>query len=454
MSLPIFSAYKYSGCRRLGVVPEHWTVVPCRAIVDHCVVKNEGGKIIEYLSLMANIGVIRYEEKGDIGNKKPDDLSKCKVVKKGDLVINSMNYGIGSYGLSSLDGVCSPVYIVLDPRDDIITERFSLRIFEEKEFQAFAQSFGNGILAHRSAIGWDDLKNIKVALPPLPEQAQIARFLDHETACIDALIEEQQRLIELLKEKRETVISHAVTKGLDPMVPTKVSGVGWLGEVPAHWTVSPLKFLVEEKVAGPYGASLTKAMYTSSGYRVYGQQQVILDDFSIGDYYISEEKFSEMQRYVIFPGDVLVSVMGTIGRVSVVPLEIQTGIINPRLVRYKFMQSRVAPEFVKILLMSLRYQSRLREESQGSTMEGLNMVILGDLPLVLPPLDTQRSIVAFVKNYDSSFNELVSQAASAVDFLQERRSALISAAVTGKVDVSGWRPPISEPYPELEEETV
>jgi type I restriction enzyme S subunit len=283
----------------------------------------------------------------------------------------------------------------------------------------------------------------------LAEQTQIARFLDHETARIDALIEEQQRLIELLKEKRQAVISHAVTKGLDPTVPMKDSGVEWLGEVPAHWSVSPLKFLVDEKVAGPYGASLTKAMYTDSGYRVYGQQQVISDDFSIGDYYISEEKFSEMQRYVVFPGDVLISVMGTIGRVSVVPVGFEVGIINPRLVRYKFAQRKVAPEFVKILLMSLRYQSRLREESQGSTMEGLNMVILGDLPLVLPPLDEQLSIVAFVKAYDFSFNELVEQAESAVGLLQERRSALISAAVTGKIDVRGWQPPASTQAPEL-----
>src|SRR5690606_14682276 len=186
MSFPAYPAYKNSGSDRLGDVPAHWEVVPCRAIVDECVEKNSLGKITEYLSLMANIGIIRYEDKGDVGNKKPDDLSKCKIVKRGDLVINSMNYGIGSYGLSPLDGICSPVYIVLDPKDDVIVERFVLRIFEEKEFQAFAQSFGNGILAHRSAIGWDDLKNVLVALPPIPEQILLASFLDHETARIDA----------------------------------------------------------------------------------------------------------------------------------------------------------------------------------------------------------------------------------------------------------------------------
>ena len=102
---------------------------------------------------MANIGVIKYADKGDVGNKKPDDLSKCKIVRKGNLIINSMNYAIGSYGLSFFDGICSPVYIVLNPRKEVILTRYALRIFEEKNFQKWAQSFGNGILAHRSAIG-------------------------------------------------------------------------------------------------------------------------------------------------------------------------------------------------------------------------------------------------------------------------------------------------------------
>src|SRR4051794_22191446 len=107
MRLPRYPKYKESGVSWLGKVPEHWDVLPCRAVVREQTVKNIDGANLNYLSLVANIGIMPYEEKGDVGNKKPDDLSKCKVVKKGDLVINSMNYRIGSYGLSRLDGVCS-----------------------------------------------------------------------------------------------------------------------------------------------------------------------------------------------------------------------------------------------------------------------------------------------------------------------------------------------------------
>ena len=232
-----YTEYKNSGVEWLEEVPQHWALVPCRAVVDHIVEKNSNNALDNYLSLMANIGVIRYEDKGDIGNKKPDDLSKCKIVRRGQLVINSMNYAIGSYGMSPYDGICSPVYIVLQTKKDIFLERFALRIFENTPFQKYLATFGNGILEHRAAINWEDIKNKYVPLPTLDEQKNILDFLDHETSKIDSLIEKQQQLIELLKEKRQAVISHAVTKGLNPNVPMKGSGVEWSGQVPEHWKI-------------------------------------------------------------------------------------------------------------------------------------------------------------------------------------------------------------------------
>ena len=459
MSFPSYPAYKDSSVEWLGEVPQNWSVHSLKRTVDGCV-NGLWGDEPDGENDIAVIRVADFERSfSTVGLDKLTYRSitpkerQSRLIKSGDLLIEK-----SGGGEKTLVGCV----VLFKHEFDAITSNFVARMRPLAEFdsQFLCYAFGNlyhGRVNYPSVKQVTGIQNLdaesylqeRFCFPSRVEQSQIARFLDHETARIDALIEEQQRLIELLKEKRQAVISLAVTKGLDPTVRMKDSGVEWLGEVPVHWAVSPLKFLVEEKVAGPYGASLTKAMYTDSGYRVYGQQQVISDDFSVGDYYISEEKFTEMKRYVVFPGDVLISVMGTIGRVSVVPSEVESGIINPRLVRYKFTQSRVTPEFVKILLMSLRYQSRLREESQGSTMEGLNMVILGDLPLVLPPLDAQHPIVAFVKNYDSSFNELVSQAASAVDLLQERRSALISAAVTGKIDVRDWQTPVSLPEQQL-----
>ena len=130
-----YTEYQDSGIEWLGDIPSHWQSVPCRGVVEHIVEKNTDNALSNYLSLMANVGVIRYEDKGDIGNKKPEDLSKCKIVRKGQLVINSMNYSIGSYGMSPYDGICSPVYIVLQSLSGVYLERFAVRIFENSFFQ-------------------------------------------------------------------------------------------------------------------------------------------------------------------------------------------------------------------------------------------------------------------------------------------------------------------------------
>jgi restriction endonuclease S subunit len=206
---------KPSGIEWLGKVPAHWDVVPCRRLVREQTAKNEGAVCQDYLSLMANVGVLPYEEKGDVGNKKPEDLSKCKLVSKGDFVINSMNYGIGSYGVSNYIGVCSPVYIVLRPIADVVEPRFAFRIFEQRSFQTYAQSFGNGILEHRCAINWDILKGIGVGLAPRIEQMAILNYLDRTTTHYDALRGEAELAIALMTERRSALISAAVTGQID-----------------------------------------------------------------------------------------------------------------------------------------------------------------------------------------------------------------------------------------------
>jgi type I restriction enzyme S subunit len=206
---------KDSGVEWLGEVPEHWDVLPCRAFLNERDERNCDYRSDYYLSLVAGRGVIPYEEKGDIGNKKPEDLGKCKLVQEGDFVINSMNYGIGSYGVSRFNGVCSPVYIVATPSRKTALAGFSFRVLENKWFQQYAQSFGNGILAHRCAISWDILKNINAGMPPRDEQAEILGHLDRLTLKYQSLIAEAAKQVTLLQERRSALISAAVTGQID-----------------------------------------------------------------------------------------------------------------------------------------------------------------------------------------------------------------------------------------------
>lgn len=206
---------KDSGIEWLGQIPAHWDLDPIRRGVAELSHKNADAKNEDYLSLVVGRGVIPYAEKGDIGNKKPEDLSKCKMVRSGDFVLNSMNFGIGAFGRSVYNGVCSPVYVVMRANsEELLPEIFSY-LMQIPSLQRYAQSFGNGILAHRAAIGWDELKGIAVGYPPLKEQRLIVDFLDKEVELTDSAILRVRKGISLMRERRAALISAAVTGKID-----------------------------------------------------------------------------------------------------------------------------------------------------------------------------------------------------------------------------------------------
>ncbi|HDN9023787.1 TPA: restriction endonuclease subunit S [Aeromonas veronii] len=278
---------------------------------------------------------------------------------------------------------------------------------------------------------------------PVEEADTIAAFLDYETARIDRLIAQQQRLIELLKEKRQAVISHAVTKGLNPNAPMKDSGVEWLGQVPEHWCVFRLKHLAAQMKAGPFGSSLTKDMYVSSGYKIYGQEQVIPGDFSIGDYYISEDKYAELRQYAVKAGDILISCVGTFGKIAVFPKDAQEGVINPRLIKVSPTEV-ILPEFLELVLRSQVAFEQMTLFSRGGTMDVVNIGILSEIRVTVPPILEQKSLLSEVNIRVEQYDHLVNKAENTISLLKERRTALISAAVTGKIDLRGWTPPADE----------
>ena len=427
MSFPRYPQYKASGVEWLGDVPEGWKVVPCRNIVKEKTAKNDDAKCQDYLSLMANVGVLPYAEKGDVGNKKPEDLSKCKIVSRGDFVINSMNYGIGSYGLSAYDGVCSPVYIVLKPKNDIVESRFAFRIFECRSFQKFAQSFGNGILEHRSAINWDILKSIGVGIPTLEDQKRILEFLDRETGKIDELVAEQRRLMELLKEKRQAVISHAVTKGLNPHAPMKPSGIEWLGDVPVGWEVK-----------------------RSDSFLTYSRDQLDPKDFhGLEVFHYSIPVVQETGTGQIEDGAEIAS-----GKQIVKKKVVLVSKLNPRKGTICIAEPQQAltlcsTEFVALEpngcdIRYLSYLVRTEGFRQGleskvtsvtNSHQRANPVDIYRFWNAWPVLAEQTALAEFLDAELLKFDTLTAEAQRAIELLQERRTALISAAVTGQIDV-------------------
>lgn len=446
MKLKRYENYCDSEIDWLDEYPSHWQLLPCRSIVNHIVEKNHKNEYQNYLSLMANVGVIRYEDKGDVGNKKPEDLSNCKIVKRGHLVINSMNYSIGSYGMSPYDGVCSSVYIILEAKPDVVIDRYALRVFENSAFQKHLATFGNGILAHRAAIGWDDIKGEYVPIPPIDEQSKIIEMLDHETAKIDTLIEKQQRLIELLTEKRQAVISNAVTKGLNPDAPMKDSGVEWLGEVPEHWEILKLKHLIKALESGcsvnaadipakydEVGVLKTSCVYTRT-FRSEENKTVIPEDLS-------------RVKCPVREGAIIISRMNTpdlVGASALVKEDVSNIYLPDRLWQTIFDDAyELEPEFLAhfMTIKGFRTQISLAAEGASSSMQNIAKEDYLAINCALPPVSEQNMIVDSINSNITQFELLIEKANQAVELMQERRTALISAAVTGKIDVRDWVKP-------------
>lgn len=421
-----YPEYKESGLPWLGQVPEHWDMRPAFGAFVPTHERNHRMKEKTVLSLSYGRIIIKPAEK--LHGLVPESFETYQIVNPGDIVLRTTDlqndHTSLRVGMVRNRGIITSAYLALRVNAGVSPD-FGFQYLSVWDTSKAIYGYGSGL---RQNLDFSHFKRMPVAVPPPPEQAAIVRFLDWANGWLERAIRAKRQVIALLNEQKQAIIHRAVTRGLDPSVPLKPSGVSWLGEIPQHWEVRRLKSLVKDAVAGPYGSSLTKAMYTQVGYRVYGQQQVIPDDFTIGDYYISKEQFDEMQRYKVFAGDVLVSVMGTVGRVAVVPDSAEPGIINPRLVRYRPDLTVVRPRWLQLVMQDGVAQAQLSEASKGTTMDGLNMQILGKLLLLKPPLAEQDTILGYVSKERQPFSNAISRLNREIALLREYRTRLAADA--------------------------
>ncbi|GJC30632.1 restriction modification system DNA specificity domain-containing protein [Acinetobacter sp. KAM398] len=330
-----------------------------------------------------------------------------------------------------------------------------LKIPNKYLFYVFAgeQAYkGLGKMGTQLNLNTDTVGDIKVALPKSQSDIyKIIEFLDHETTKIDHLIEKQQQLIELLKEKRQAVISHAVTKGLDPNVLMKDSGVEWLGEVPQNWTATKIGFHALKIGSGktPKGGA---EIYQDEGVLFIRSQNVYNDGLRVDNsesVYISEAIHDEMSTSKIYSGDILLNITGgSIGRSSLVPDKFPEANVNQHVCIIRV--GKYLQEFLSLVIQSDLIQAQLRSIQTGGNREGLNFEQISKFWFVLPPKDEQEQIILFIKNKLNEFGKLEARANKAIQLMQERRTALISAAVTGKIDVRHWHAPtVAEAQTEL-----
>lgn len=450
-----YPEYKDSGVEWLGEVPNHWKTVSISRLFSR--IKRTGYTEKELLSVYRDYGVIPKSSRDDNNNKPSEDLSPYQLVEPNDLVMNKMKAWQGSIAISEYEGIVSPAYFVYKPNNilfELAHPRYVHYLLRNPIYVTQYLSRSKGIRVNQWDLDPDEFRNIELLLPDKTEQEKIYSFLDHETAKIDNLIEKQQQLIELLKEKRQAVVSHAVTKGLNPDVPMKDSGVEWLGEVPEHWIVRRLKHTANLQSGIPKGKDLTgKNSISVPMLRVANVQDGYLD---LEDVHAIDIEPSQLERYLLRDGDVLMNEGGDndqLGRGAVWTASIDNCIHQNHV--FAIRPQNIESDWLDMLTRAAYAKFHFyRVAKQSTNLASISSTNIKETPLLIPPVEERVEILKFIKLQLGRLKKSEELSVNQVALLQERRTALISAAVTGKIDVRDWVAPDTQVIEESQEVTA
>ncbi|HHX4924501.1 TPA: restriction endonuclease subunit S [Acinetobacter baumannii] len=420
MQFKQYTSYKNSGVEWLGDIPKQWESNRLKKYLIERNEKNTPVKTDNLLSVTMYQGVIPVSEKlGNGGNKPKENLENYKISYPNDIVLNSMNVIVGSVGLNKYMGLISPAYYALYNRNKNNNIKFFSYIFHNPFFQKGLFGLGNGIMYKESEDGklntirlkipMEKLNQVVLPCPSISEQNQIVSFLDTETARIDNLISKQEKLIELLEEQHKSIISHAVTKGLNPNAPMKDSGVEWLGEVPEHWKIGRLKNLLSINNGSDYKEF--EVENSENSYPVYGSGGV----------------FTYSSKYIYDQESVLLGRKGTINK----PLYVTSPFWAVDTMFYSQVKQGVHGKYVYYQALGFPYD----RYSSNTALPSMTQTDLLNLSVAIPIISEQIEITQFLDNENAMFDNLISKQKKLIEKLKEYRASIISHAVTGKIDV-------------------
>lgn len=414
MSLPRYPEYKDSEVEWLGDVPVHWSMCSLKRVASLKSGESITADSIEEIDLYPVYGGngLRGFAKG-----YTHDGYFALIGRQGALCGN-INYASGQFWASEHAVVISPIKPIATTWLGELLRAMNLNQYS--------------VSAAQPGLSVEIIMNLEIPYPPVEEQTAIATFLHRETAKIDGLIAEQEKLIALLTEKRQATISHAVTKGLNPDAPMKDSGVAWLGEVPAHWEIVGLTKYIQSVIdyRGRTPTKVDEGVFLVTAKNI--RNGAI--DYDASQEYISADEYNDvMRRGIPEIGDVLFTTEAPLGQVAQVD---RTDIaLAQRVIKFRGDAAILDNSFLKYWVMGSHCQFNLETLATGSTALGIKGSKVGQVRLCLPPFDEQPTIAAFLDTEISRLNALTAAATRGIALLKERRSALISAAVTGKIDV-------------------
>ena len=427
-----YDSYKDSGVDWIREIPIQWSKMRGKFLFLKKKELNGQFQESNLLSLTMN-GVLR-KDMNSFEGLRPSDYSTYQIFNENDLVfkmIDLENEKTSRVGWVHERGIMSPVYLRIEPRKRMVS-RFGYYYFYDLYNQRVFNFLGSGV---RSSLTVSDLLEIDIPLPPFKEQEQIVEYLDRKTTLIDSLIEKTVRKIELLKEKRTSLINEVVTKGLNLDVEMKDSGVEWIGEIPSHWEGSKLGFYTTKIGSGstPRGGA---EVYVESGVPFIRSQNVHFEGLKLMEVsFIDFETHQSMKGSVVREEDVLLNITGgSIGRCCVVDVEAEMNVNqHVSIIRTK---SQLLNRFLNFLITCDVGQSQVRFNLSGGNREGLTIEGIRDFQITLPPLHEQEQIVEYLDEQTSIIDSTITAEEKRIDLLKEYRQSLISEVVTGKVKVA------------------
>lgn len=427
MTITPYPAYKHSGTEWLGYVPEHWGIKRLRSGFDLMKrpIRPSDGNVTAFRDGQVTL---RSNRRID-GFTEADKEIGYQGIEPGDLVIHAMDAFAGAIGVSDSRGKSTPVYSVCRARPGHNPRFFALTM-RHIALSGYITSLGKGVRERSTDFRWADARDVVVPVPSVLEQDAIIRFLDGQTARIDALIGKQERLIEILAERRQAVISHAVTKGLDPTAPMKESGIYWLREVPASWSVR--KFSHATRINGgqvdPKVEPFRSMTLVAPNHIEQGTGRLLAEE-------TAEEQGADSGKYQIRKGQVIYSkIRPALRKAVIAPVDCLSSADMYGIDADAMLLSN---DYLLVLMLSRPFTQFVVDVSMRVAMPKVNRETLAAGYLWFPSLDMQAQILEHIGRETSRIDTLAAKAREMINVLKERRRALISAAVTGKIDVRG-----------------